>query len=139
MAHVVSRAFTTFTWGCRKAFVCLSECSLALHTVQKMGAVDALWDMLDGIFACVLFDARTGEFCAARDPIGICPLYWGRSADGGTWFCSELKGLQAQCEHFDIFPPARPGPLVFCGETWVTAAILCRFLAPGCKSCCKAV
>ena len=86
-----------------------------MHTVQKMGAVDALWDMLDGIFACVLFDARTGEFCAARDPIGICPLYWGRSADGGTWFCSELKGLQAQCEHFDIFPPVRPGPLVFFG------------------------
>ena len=76
-----------------------------------MGAADALWDMLDGIFACVVHDGRTGEFCAARDALGVCPLYWGRSADGGTWFCSELKGLQAQCEHFDIFPPVRPAAL----------------------------
>ena len=75
--------------------------------VQKMGCVDALWDMLDGIFACVIVDERNGEFFAARDAIGVCPLYWGRSADGGLWLCSELKGLQAQCESFEIFPPVR--------------------------------
>lgn len=75
--------------------------------LQKMGCVDALWDMLDGIFACVIVDERSGEFFAARDAIGVCPLYWGRAADGGFWFSSELKGLQAQCESFDIFPPVR--------------------------------
>jgi len=82
---------------------------------QKMGAADALWDLLDGIFACVVHDGRTGEFCAARDALGVCPLYWGRSADGATWFCSELKGLQAQCEHFDIFPPVRPAAPALAG------------------------
>ena len=72
-----------------------------------MGCLHALWDMLDGIFACVIVDERSGEFFAARDAIGVCPLYWGRAADGGFWFSSELKGLQAQCESFDIFPPVR--------------------------------
>ena len=63
--------------------------------------------MLDGVFACVLFDETTGEYCAARDPLGVCPLYWGKAADGSLWFASEMKGLQACCQTFGIFPPVR--------------------------------
>ena len=62
---------------------------------------------LDGIFACVIWDERTGYFCAARDPIGICSLYWGRAADGSVWFASEMKALQSKCETIDCFPPVR--------------------------------
>ena len=43
------------------------------------------------------------ELC--RDPIGICPLYWGKGADGSMWFASEMKALQHRCVTFDIFPP----------------------------------
>ena len=76
---------------------------------QKLGDSDELWNALDGIFACVLLDEATGEFCAARDPIGVCSFYWGRGGDGSVWFASEMKALQAHCVTFDIFPPVR-GP-----------------------------
>lgn len=72
---------------------------------QKLGDSDELWNSLDGIFACVLVDESTGEFIAARDPIGVCSFYWGKGKDGSTWFASEMKALQAHCETFDIFPP----------------------------------
>jgi asparagine synthetase B (glutamine-hydrolysing) len=75
-----------------------------------MGDTDELWNSLDGIFACVLVDERTGEFCAARDPMGICSFYWGRGADGSYWFASELKSLQDNCDSFDIFPPVGASP-----------------------------
>lgn len=38
--------------------------------------------LLDGMFAFVVSDETTGNFLAARDPIGICPLYFGRAGDG---------------------------------------------------------
>ena len=74
---------------------------------QKLGDSDELWNALDGIFACVLLDEATGEFMAARDPIGVCSFYWGKGKDGSTWFASEMKALQANCTSFDIFPPVR--------------------------------
>lgn len=82
-----------------------SDSAIIGHLYEKIGDTDELWNMLDGIFACVLYDERQGTFIAARDPIGICPLYWGRGADGSYWFSSEMKALQAQCVDFGIFPP----------------------------------
>lgn len=64
-------------------------------------------DSLDGVFAILLMDERTGEYIVARDPMGICPMYWGTAADGSLWFASELKALHDICETFDIFPPVR--------------------------------
>lgn len=57
-----------------------------------------------------------GYFCAARDPIGICSLYWGRGADGSVWFASEMKALQSRCETIDIFPPVGRVPAVEDGD-----------------------
>lgn len=39
-------------------------------------------DMLDGMFAFVLLDTRDKSFIAARDAIGITPLYIGWGVDG---------------------------------------------------------
>jgi asparagine synthetase B (glutamine-hydrolysing) len=39
-------------------------------------------DMLDGMFSFVLLDTRDKSFMAARDAIGICPLYMGWGLDG---------------------------------------------------------
>ena len=83
------------------------------HLYQKYGDDDKIWNALDGTFACVIYDERTQQFCAARDPIGICPMYWGKDKDGATWFASEMKALQHQCVSFEIFPPvSRAGRLV---------------------------
>lgn len=75
----------------------------------RYGDSNELWNSLDGIFACVIWDERTGQFCAARDPIGICSLYWGHAEDGSVWFASEMKALQTKCKTVSYFPPVRWG------------------------------
>ena len=86
-----------------------SDSSIVGYLYQQHGDTNELWNSLDGIFACVIWDERTGHFCIARDPIGICSLYWGRGADGSVWVASEMKALQDNCETVDFFPPVRAG------------------------------
>ncbi len=52
-----------------------------------------MFSMLDAEFACILYDGETGEFIAARDPIGIRPLYYGYDTKGVIVFASEPKNL----------------------------------------------
>lgn len=85
-----------------------SDSAIPGYLYQKYGDTNELWNSLDGIFACVIWDERNGYFCAARDPMGICPLYWGKGEDGSMWFSSELKAIQTACVHFDCFPPVSP-------------------------------
>ncbi|CAI5971580.1 unnamed protein product [Closterium sp. NIES-65] len=60
---------------------------------------------LDGIFAFLLLNTKDGSYIAARDPIGVCPLYIGWGRDGSMWFASEMKALKDDCERFETFPP----------------------------------
>jgi asparagine synthase (glutamine-hydrolysing) len=87
-----------------------SDSSVVGYLYQKYGDTNDLWNSLDGIFACVVWDERSGSFCAARDPLGICSLYWGKGADGSVWFASEMKALLTKCTWIDIFPPVRAAP-----------------------------
>ena len=41
--------------------------------------------MLDGMFSFVLLDTRDKSFIAARDAIGITPLYMGWGLDGRSY------------------------------------------------------
>ena len=61
---------------------------------------------LSGMYAFVAYDLRTGDFLAARDPIGVKPLYL-IAADGGFLFCSEIRPLLATAETGDVMllPP----------------------------------
>ena len=90
------------------------------HLYEKYGDDDKIWNALDGTFACVIYDERTQQFCAARDPIGICPMYWGKDKNGAIWFASEMKALQHQCVSFEIFPPVsmllHVRPFTACGK-----------------------
>ncbi len=59
-----------------------------------------------GMFAFVAIDTASGEFLAARDPLGVKPLYFIR--DGASHlFCSEIKPLLAASETGDVIllPP----------------------------------
>ncbi|MFZ0489322.1 MAG: asparagine synthase B, partial [Salegentibacter sp.] len=60
-------------------------------------------DKLDGVFAFVVVDGK--DFIAARDPIGVKPLYYGTDEEGAVWFASEMKALADQCTEFAAFPP----------------------------------
>ena len=80
-----------------------SDCELLLPLWFEYGA--EMFDMLDAEFACVIYDGRTDEFIAARDPIGIRPLYYGYDGEGCIAFASEPKSLLAICEKVMPFPP----------------------------------
>lgn len=87
-------------------FIGHSDSELLGHWFKKEGKVtNEMIDQLDGIFAFTLLDKKTGHFTVARDAMGICPLYWGKRADGSMWFASEMKAIQDVCEDFEIFPP----------------------------------
>eukprot|EP00921_Rhytidocystis_pertsovi_P013656 GHVQ01022154.1.p1 GENE.GHVQ01022154.1~~GHVQ01022154.1.p1 ORF type:complete len:575 (+),score=68.59 GHVQ01022154.1:192-1916(+) len=62
-------------------------------------------ESLDGMFSFVIADATNDYYMAARDPLGICPLYIGYHTDGSVWFASELKCLQLDCARVETFPP----------------------------------
>ena len=62
---------------------------------------------LDGMFAFVIFDKEENTFFAARDPIGIKPLYWAKTNSDLYYFSSEMKGLAPieSIETIELFPP----------------------------------
>ena len=53
----------------------------------------------------ILYDGETGSFIAARDPIGIRPLFYGTLPDGGMVCASEAKNLVGLCKEIRPFPP----------------------------------
>ena len=80
-----------------------SDCEVILGLYQSEGM--AFVDKLNGIFAFVLYDADQNLFFAARDHMGIIPLYMGWDAQGTLYFASELKALEGQCNKIEVFPP----------------------------------
>lgn len=91
------------------AFQTGSDCEVvnALYAESKArgGDIGAWLDRLNGIFAFTLWDAEAQRFIIARDPIGVCPLYWGHDADGRVWVASEMKALVRVCDDVAQFPP----------------------------------
>lgn len=43
-----------------------SDSAIIGHLYEKYGDSDKIWECLDGIFACVLYDEGKGTFMAAR-------------------------------------------------------------------------
>lgn len=85
-----------------------SDSAVPGYLWNKYGGIsNELLNSFDGMYTCVLYDEATKEYMAFRDPIGVCPLYWGKSADGAVWFASELKALEGVCTEYDVFPPVR--------------------------------
>ena len=70
---------------------CDTEVLLAAYALH--GA--ACLPRLRGMFAFALWDAREQVLFAARDPLGIKPLYYARLPDVGLLFASELNALLA--------------------------------------------
>ena len=80
-----------------------SDCELLLPLWREHG-VD-MFCLLDAEFALILYDGKSGEFIAARDPIGIRPLYYGLDKKGVIVFASEAKNLTGLCDVILPFPP----------------------------------
>lgn len=80
-----------------------SDCEVLLPLYFEYGT--EMFRMLDAEFACVIYDGKTGEYIAARDPIGIRPLYYGYDNTGIIVFASEAKNLIGIVKKVMPFPP----------------------------------
>ncbi len=81
-----------------------SDCEIILPLYEKYGL--ELFSKLDAEFAMVLYDGEKDTFIAARDPIGIRPLFYGyMPQDGSIVFASEAKNLVGLCQEIVPFPP----------------------------------
>lgn len=80
-----------------------SDCEVLLPMYNEYGT--DMFSKLDAEFACIIYDGETHGFIAARDPIGIRPLYYGYSEEGDIVFASEPKNLTKVCDKIMPFPP----------------------------------
>ena len=80
-----------------------SDCEILLPLYQEYGT--DMFGMIDAEFACIIYDGKAREFIAARDPIGIRPLYYGYDKEGTVIFASEAKNLTGLTEKIMPFPP----------------------------------
>ena len=80
-----------------------SDCELILPLYREYGL--DMFRRLDAEFAMILYDHKTDSLIAARDPIGIRPLFFGYLADGSIIFASEAKNLVGLCSEVCPFPP----------------------------------
>ncbi|MBO4920311.1 MAG: asparagine synthase B [Lachnospiraceae bacterium] len=80
-----------------------SDCEVLLPLYFEYGT--EMFRMLDAEFACIIYDGKTGEYIAARDPIGIRPLYYGYDKAGVILFASEAKNLVGIVKKVMPFPP----------------------------------
>ena len=80
-----------------------SDCEILLPLYREYKT--DMFAMLDAEFACIIYDGETGEYIAARDPVGIRPLYYGFDEAGTLLLASEPKNLVGLAEAIMPFPP----------------------------------
>ena len=94
-----------------------SDCEVILHMYQQFGIAQTLRELI-GVYAFVLYDAELGKVYAARDPIGIRPMFYGSTcsqsaflddtrARVGIAFGSEAKCIYPllDADTVEQFPP----------------------------------
>ncbi len=87
--------------GC--SFKSDSDCEVLIPLYREYGT--EMFKMLDAEFALIIYDALTDTYIAARDPIGIRPLYYGKTKEGTFVFASEPKNLLSLVGKIKPFPP----------------------------------
>ncbi|WP_243042508.1 asparagine synthase B [Dyella sedimenti] len=82
-----------------------SDCEV-INALYRGGGDTGAWTArLNGIFAFALWDSEAARYVIARDPIGVCPLYWGHDGEGRLCVASEMKALVGVCADVAAFPP----------------------------------
>lgn len=82
-----------------------SDCEVLIPLYKKYG-IDIMSRYLDGEFAFVLYDDATKKIMAARDPMGIRPMFYGYSkTEHKICFASVAKALVDICDDIMPFPP----------------------------------
>jgi asparagine synthase (glutamine-hydrolysing) len=82
-----------------------SDCEVINALYHKQSPPVEWVGRLNGIFAFALWDSEKARYVIARDPIGVCPLYWGHDSVGRLCVASEMKALVGLCNDVAPFPP----------------------------------
>ncbi len=81
-----------------------NDAAVIVELYEKIGL--EFVNYLRGMYAFVLVDLALGKMVAARDTLGIKPLYWARGQDGQIVFSSSLKAIPSELGAFaEGFPP----------------------------------
>lgn len=70
-----------------------SDCEVILHLYRLLG-IDGVIEVLDGVFAFVLYDKSIDTVYVARDPIGVRPVFYQIDSDLNFAIASEAKALE---------------------------------------------
>lgn len=84
-------------------FISNSDCEIILPMFEKYKY--DMFKKLDSEFSMVIYDSKEKNWIAARDPIGIRPLFYGYTRNHKISFASEAKALQGFCTDIMPFPP----------------------------------
>ncbi len=79
--------------------------ALYRESIGDAGGPAGFLERLNGIFAFALWDSARRSVLVARDPMGVCPLYWGHDREGRLCVASEMKSLVDICADVAPFPP----------------------------------
>ena len=66
-----------------------SDCEIILQLYKMLG--NQCFNLLDGVFGCVLYNKETNEITIARDPYGVRPLYICYYENNNIGICSDIK------------------------------------------------
>ncbi len=80
-----------------------SDCEIILPMYREYGT--EMFKRLDAEFAMIIYDGESKEYIAARDPIGIRPLYYGYDKRNVLVMASEPKNLVGITDRIMPFPP----------------------------------
>lgn len=69
-----------------------SDCEIILHLYKKYG-IDYTLQLLDGVFAFILYDSTKKELYVARDTYGVRPLFIGLNNTFSIILSSEIKSI----------------------------------------------
>ena len=81
-----------------------SDCEVLMPIFKKEG-IEGIVKRVDAEYAVVIYDEETKSTFAARDEIGIRPMFYGHTKKGEIVFGSEVKAIQQLCTDIVPFPP----------------------------------
>ena len=79
-----------------------SDCEVLISMLRDYGLMKTI-DSINGDFAFVWTNGK--RVVAARDPVGVRPMFYTRYADDSIAFASEVKALLFLNSEIHIFPP----------------------------------
>jgi asparagine synthase (glutamine-hydrolysing) len=82
-----------------------SDCECIIWMYLKFGA-EQTFNVLDGDFACIIYDTNSNTVYYARDRIGVRPLYAGYTNSGNFALASIAGALEPFCKSIGQVTPA---------------------------------